>query len=675
MSNIIRKPNRGTEIEVNHDAVKSLWIPPRRQREEVLEGRELISVEDAAFQAAQYLDDNIAPLSISGIQIHPETNITLEGQTRSGKTSVIKYLADQVLERISKGSNEKLIYFDAGRDIIPFVYERVGNRADVFILNPADKRSHAWFPGADVDGAASIFNLSQTFIPSKEHDTEFFNEAARGLASGAMDVFNLTGIKRGKRVKWTLRDMANAVRTPERMRDILKQHPEYLQPLISAFLDRRNQDVYATLQARMRALLIVAAQWDNCDLFSLRKFFASERGGVLILGFDRQNQATTLELNRMILERAAQILLDGEQTENSRCWLILDEFPMLKKVEWLHTLLKDGLKYGARTILGYQNFRDVVREYGADLASVFVSEATTHCLFRTGDADTAEHSARSIGQPKKRRWVRNSGFQISHSETFQSSGGGSHSVNHDKDFNLTGRSGGGSWGWAKSVTEGMSISQGAQEQILFEWCVSPAALQNLPKGVFYTFTHTVEGLWRYKYDWEFLGRIINRKSVMPEHRALDKREDPLSGYLRDWTKEDLQRLGLPEDLFLGDEKLDEAPAENKAAPAATQEQQIKSSVASPIFETKTEPKEKTHEQEIPPTVKEKQEPEQAPGKVANERRTNEKDHEQEDDVFAHIRQIIAERKTANDTENLRRDDIQSQQAQQREQTSSHQERR
>ncbi len=545
--------------------VESVRLIKPKPYEETLEGGELITQEDAAIQAAQSLTDDDPGIDLGGgVRTHSEVNILFAGQTRCGKTTAVKIHIAQVLKRIREGSDEKLILFDTTGEIIPFVYGHLGNAAPVFILNPADARCHAWNVGADVLGAASTNDLSHTFVQQKPHDTPFFGEGAQSLAAAVMDLFVLLGADGSKPIEWTLRDVIAAVRKPQRIRAILKQKPEYLEHLVEAFIERGNQDVYSSLQARTKELAIVAAMWDGRPLFSLREFFNSKQGGVLILGVHSEMRAVTLEMNRLILERAARILLSRGNLNCPRYWFFLDEFPELGRIESLKSLIKDGLKRGIRMHLIYQNSNDIRRVYEKEDASVIISELNTKFIFRQ-DAEIAKEASQTIGHRKIRRFLRNYSTQIGIQNSRTDTIG--HSTNHSSNWSTTagpqggsstsgGSSGGGSSrSRAEGETYSANISTGKQEQIVFEPIISDGELQYLEKGAFYCLSPSVKGTWKYRYNRNEIAKVVECASRIPEHapfiaRTLpDGREDPKLGYLRDWTQEDLTRLGLPSDIL------------------------------------------------------------------------------------------------------------------------------
>lgn len=537
--------------------IKSVTIRERKPREETLEGRELITLDQAQEKANEWLTAADQSMFFGGIRTNTKTNVAYTGLTQVGKTSAMKLHIAEVLERIKAGSKEKVIIFDATNEFVPFVYAHLGDTAPIYILNPSDARCHQWDLSADLKGAANVNDLSHTLVKDKQGDTPFFTEGARGFMAGILNSFYLSVAKDKKNLEWTLKDVANATRTGKRIRNVLSAQPEYLSYLVEAFLDRTNQDVYSSLIARTQELWVIAAMWDKRPLFSLRRDFLDlDKGAVLMLGADSDNRATILELNRLIIERAGRIIANREETEEARYWFFLDEFQLLGKTEILKPLIKDGLKRGIRVHIACQNRADAIGTYGKEDASVIFSESAAHYIFKQGDENSAEEARKAIGKRKLRRWTRGEtlsmGRQEGRSETHTHGVSTTSGVSGNQTNNSTTES----WSDATNTSESKSAgyTQSLTEQVLEEPVITTGALQNLEIGEFVCINPTVTGYWKHKYSWQAIAPIVKAKSEDPRHARFVKRDEEFFDYLADWTPKDLERLGLPADTIKQESK-------------------------------------------------------------------------------------------------------------------------
>jgi len=534
-----------------------------RQEDEVLEGRRRLTLAEAQTQADRYITPLDQSMMIGGVWMNTKTNVAYTGLTQMGKTSVMKLSIVQPLKRIKEGSREKVIIFDASNEFVPFVYAHVGDDTPVFILNPADERCYQWDMAKDVRGAANTTDLSHTLVKDKEHDTPFFSEGARCLIAGVMDGFYLTSVKKKRSLEWTLRDVACATSSSERIKSVLDLQPKYLSYIKEAFLDRSNNDVFSSLTARTKELRVVAAMWHNRPKFSLREFLESEKGGVLILGADSNNRATILELNRLILERAGKIIANKPECPEAKYWFFLDEFQLMGKSEIIKQLIKDGLKRGVRVHLACQNRDDVVETYGKEGASIIFSECGTQYLFRQGDGNTAEQASRAIGNRRLFRPEITQSGGASYQKSTATQDSTSSSKAKANGFNINGGviptvsatssetiTEGRTEGKTTTETSGFNVNESVTRRIVEEAAVSTGALQNYDIGEFTCYSSMTQGFWNHRFDWAEIEPTVKEYSQKSEHAPfIGRDESTLFDYLEDWNKKDLKRLGLPLDII------------------------------------------------------------------------------------------------------------------------------
>lgn len=544
----------GNELE-KQSPYKILKVYPKVERplEEVIEGRKRLELIEAQAEADKALqkNPNDTPMFIGGIETPSKTNVLYSGLTQSGKTSAMKVTLHQVLERIKKGSKEKLIFYASSAEYIPFVYAYCGD-APVYIMNPSDARCYQWDLSKDLRSTANTLDFTHTLVRERQGDTPFFTEGARSLLSAILNAFFLTTVRDKKNLEWTLADVANAIRTEERIKAVLGLQPEKLNYIAENFLDRQNKDVLASLTARTQELQSVAVFWQNRPRFSMREFLdPTTQGGILILGEDADNRATVIEVNRLLLERAGKMLADRDECPEARYWFFLDEFQQLGKMDTLKRLVKDGLKRGIRVHLACQNQADIIATYGREDAQVLFYECGTHLIFKHNHEDSAQEAVKVIGKQKKRRWLRSSsisitqqeghstGYQESDSTGYSSTSGGNSSSSTNSTTHGTSKS----EGVNNSISAGFTSGRG--ETIVREYAVEPEGLLSLEEGDFYAVTNSVSGFWKHRYDWRLLKGLVEAKSEKPEHaRKIEPDEMVMTSMLNDWSDEDKKRLGL-----------------------------------------------------------------------------------------------------------------------------------
>ncbi|MGQ3048280.1 MAG: type IV secretion system DNA-binding domain-containing protein [Niveispirillum sp.] len=124
-------------------------------------------------------------------------HIGLCGTTGSGKTTILRALAQQVLSR-----NDKVVLHDTKGDVV------AGLPAERFILMaPHDARSHAWDVAQDITSSQDARELAARLI----HDSRepMWSGAAREILTGIV-----ISLQRRQSRRWSWRDLANAAFMP-----------------------------------------------------------------------------------------------------------------------------------------------------------------------------------------------------------------------------------------------------------------------------------------------------------------------------------------------------------------------------------------------------------------------------------------------------------------------------
>lgn len=546
MSDELERSNIYTPVKVHP--------PVELPLEEVLKGRKLISIEEAVERGNDALaspeGEGDTPMFLGGVRIPSKTNVYYSGLTQHGKTSTMKVTLYEVIKRISEGSKEKLILFASSSEFIPFVYAFAG-KAPVYLMNPSDARCYQWDLSKDIESTSNTLDFSHTFVNEREGDTPFFNEGARSLLGGVINAFFLSVVKESESIDWTLADIANAIRTEQRIKAVLGLQPKDLNYIAENFLDRQNKDVLASLTARTQQLQNVAHLWASRPKFSLREFLdPMKEGGVLILGEDADNKATVLEINRLLIERMGKMLADREECKEARYWFFLDEFQKLGKMDTLKGLVKDGLKRGIRIHLASQNTADIIATYGREDANVLFWECGTHLVFHHSHHDSAQEAIKVFGMQQKRRWLRGNSFSIS-KQSVTSSGtneGAGRSVGAGGV--TTNQQQGKNEGVSDSISATISSSQ--NENIVEENAVKTQDLSKLKKGEFYAVSSLIDNFWKNRFVWESLKQVVEAQSDKPEHvRKVERSQKEKKSLLKDWEDEDYQRLGISKEVAQG----------------------------------------------------------------------------------------------------------------------------
>lgn len=440
------------------------------------------------------------------------THMLVVGTTGSGKTVSLNRLLKSVVPRIGTGRGWRLCIFDPKTEVISLL-RSMGLSCPYYVLNPFDRRCHAWHMAKDLKSPEHIKAVAEILFPVPEHThNPFWDEAARALGRGVMVAFHKT-----LREDWTFRDVLLALSSGEHLRQVLSWSPQNAS-LVEQYLggNRRTlSDIMATVANHVGRYQGVASYWHHASkanrTISLVEWESSE--SILILGNSHEAPQTMQHLNRVIFQRLSQILLSRPPEQvppGRRTWLLLDELGDAGKLDGLHSILKEGRSRGVCAVLGFQDGASIDKTYGKDMAKEIVGQTNSKAILRLQEPGAADWAQAVFGNVEERTYRA--------SET------------------------------ASSGPQGGSSSYGVTEHK----DTKPLVMASQFLGIPHSGTPGVKGLGGYyntasvgAYQWEMPFALIERE--MPRATGQEANFEPAApelGWLEPWTDEELRRLGL-----------------------------------------------------------------------------------------------------------------------------------
>jgi hypothetical protein len=366
-------------------------------RADHLRGRRLLSFGEACGRASRLLDRGDRGLPWGELRIPSRLAVLhflLLGAPGSGKTLTIRMLAGEFVSRMGQGEGRRAIVYDAKRDMVS-ILSGMRPGVPVKILNPFDRRSTRWAIARDALSPAACMQIAEALIRTEEGPNQFFSLAGIEIVAGVMVALNLSCPGR-----WTLRDMILATRDPDRLAELLGRRPETRGALIHFAEERVLANILSTVRVRLAQLEPIAAAWDHAeDEVSLEEWAAGEM--ILILGNDETTRVCLDALNRVILRRSVELVLNGPEVDDWRTLYLLDEVAQAGKLDSLSSLLTKGRSKGASVVLGFQDM-DGLRQVYDKGADELVGQCATKALLRIESPGTAEWASRVVGDAE--RW-------------------------------------------------------------------------------------------------------------------------------------------------------------------------------------------------------------------------------------------------------------------------------
>ena len=329
----------------------------------------------------------------------PVPNFAIFGVTRSGKTSILRLIAQDLLPQVGLPGPRvaRALVYDPKRDLTPFVLGLHQNLDQVIFANPLDSRSAAWDLAKDFDRPTYARELANLLVPLEKNESResFYPRAVRLILQAVIRSFIKTVPG-----KWTLRDIILATLDQQALEQILARTTDTM-PVLEEM--RQNKETYANLRMsvfeKLQDVCILAALWHHSGekTFSLNDWMSNPK--TILLSQVPDERELMLRVNRLLFNRAGQVLLNQPEKPPVATFLFLDELGRAGKLEELPNVLAEGQSRRISFVLvnqGIELFRDV---YGEDVAEDMLS----HCrnrAFLCLAGKTRDWAAEFVGKRK-----------------------------------------------------------------------------------------------------------------------------------------------------------------------------------------------------------------------------------------------------------------------------------
>lgn len=320
------------------------------------------------------------------------------GAPGTGKTIGFRLLMQSVLPRL--GDSSRAILYDAKHEQVSVVQ---GMGIKPLILNPFDARCMVWDLAQDFHTPSDAHQLAKLFLPEPKREADpFWRDSARGILADVI-LAHILSMREGDLAHWSLSDLMRSLQSRTEIDRALSLHPRTKNALRNIGEERTLAGILATLDLVRREFEVLGALWDVPSqsperMFSLNAWFGG--GGVLILGPSTMAEQVLNPLNRLLLDRVGQLVLDSseqEATRPSRTWLFLDEFPRLGRMPRIESIMTNGRSKGLVAVLGLQDVSDLRQIYGEHQAATILGCCSHRMLFQAGSKEHAEWCVQNIG--------------------------------------------------------------------------------------------------------------------------------------------------------------------------------------------------------------------------------------------------------------------------------------
>jgi Type IV secretion-system coupling protein DNA-binding domain len=281
--------------------------------------------------------------------------------------------------------------------------------------------------------------------------------------------------------------------------------------------ERTAENIASTLLVQIEKYEPIAALWHKAETVygnepvSLTAWTKSS--SVLLLGKSETAETEMREINRVIITRLSELLLEQEETREPSTFIILDELASLGNMKPLIKLAEEGRSKGVSLAIGFQAKEHLEKNFSKELANAFLGQFNHIAALRLRDEQTARWISELIG--------KNMGIRYTSSEST-------------------------SWGNPKSHT--------LQEQYYEEYATQISELTSIPpfrpdqgiglKGLYLGHTY-----WWHTYSPRIVESLAPKAAVPAVKKSPGEYQE-----IEPWTEQDYERLNI---THLQDISLDE----------------------------------------------------------------------------------------------------------------------
>lgn len=322
-------------------------------------------------------------------------NIGLLGDHGSGKTGVLRGWAEQIIAH-----GERCILHDAKGDLT------AGLPSKNFLLIAArDQRGWVWAIGRDIVNAQDAAEVAAKFVPAGSTGETVWTDSARIILAALIET-----LQHAHETDWGWQQLYEAVfQTPLQLRAALEkiQSPAALIIDIdeNGVLSRTGQSILLTLWiaalSTIKPLVDAARTVPAERRFSIEEWLSpkSKLPKTIILQHAADYPILSTAISALLIEIVAGKILSPSMPNRSSPWLylILDELPVLKRLDRLPTLLNVGREKGVRCIAATQDWEQIIKLYGKEDAATLEARFKIKVVCQLGISETRDRVVERFG--------------------------------------------------------------------------------------------------------------------------------------------------------------------------------------------------------------------------------------------------------------------------------------
>ncbi len=292
-------------------------------------------------------------------------NIMVLGSPNSGKSNIIRAIADQMIER----GDRTVILCVKGE------YTAAFDSQDSILIGAHLEGSHALDLAADITNSAAATQFAADIIP--QSDPPFWSDCVRAVLTDI--ILHLQERRPGK---WTAATLLGVI---TKSSSELRRRIANMRFNVGTLLESADEEVddktvtgiLLTLRSAAYAnLRPLAWAWGHMppeQRFSVKRWLSDGYKGTrtVIVQFSSEYEAISSLVVGYLLRTISRNLIDPQLSKDSkrRVALILDEFHEINRIEGFTHTMSLGRENGLVVVLGCQTYQHIVEKYGREDAA------------------------------------------------------------------------------------------------------------------------------------------------------------------------------------------------------------------------------------------------------------------------------------------------------------------
>ncbi|RAL22605.1 type IV secretory system conjugative DNA transfer family protein [Thermoflavimicrobium daqui] len=359
----------------------------------------------------------ILGLNQTGITLHPNVlarHILTLGAIGSGKTVTMNHIVKAIRQTMNQ--NDVMIFFDAKGDYLEEFYQPGDYVISNHIQEP--KGMAYWNIYKDILMTPKI-KREETI---REIATAFFKEdiehsQAPIFAMGARDIFagiltiHAREMESGTK-KWNNFELIQFIQWSNDvvLRNMFLEHPDL--KWIRNYIQKDGKSTTQSFIVHLYQTIfkLFSGNFARKGDFSIREVVTKKEGRAVFLEFDLANGNILEPIYTVLLDLAMKEVL-GRSASEGNVYFILDEFPLIPKLNYMDNALNFGRSLGVKIVAGIQNVGQVEHRYGRELGHSILSGFGSVFAFRLNDVSSRDFVTARHGATKRFIGLKSSNAQ------------------------------------------------------------------------------------------------------------------------------------------------------------------------------------------------------------------------------------------------------------------------